>query len=62
MIKEIEKNLGKKAKRNLMPLQMGDVKKTISNIKKIKKHYGFSPKTSINEGIKSFIDWYKSYY
>ena len=31
---EIEKNLGKKAKRNLMPLQMGDVKKTISNIKK----------------------------
>ena len=62
LIKEIEKNLGKKAKRNLMPLQMGDVKKTISNIKKIKKHYGFSPKTSINEGIKSFIDWYKSYY
>ena len=62
LIKEIEKNLGKKAKKNLMPLQMGDVKKTVSNIKKIKKHYGFSPKTSINEGIKSFIDWYKSYY
>lgn len=62
LIKEIEKNLGKKAKRNLMPLQMGDVKKTISNIKKIKKHYGFSPKTSISEGIKSFVDWYKSYY
>ena len=62
LIKEIEKNLGKKAKRNLMPLQMGDLKKIISNIKKIKKHYGFSPKTSINEGIKSFIDWYKSYY
>ncbi len=62
LIKEIEKNIGKKAKRNLMPLQMGDVKKTVSNIKKIKKHYGFSPKTSINEGIKSFIDWYKSYY
>ena len=62
LIKEIEKNLGKKAKRNLMPLQMGDVKKTVSNIKKIKKHYGFSPKTSINEGIKNFVDWYKSYY
>tara|TARA_B100001939_G_scaffold86763_1_gene74336 strand:- start:37178 stop:38158 length:981 start_codon:yes stop_codon:yes gene_type:complete len=62
LIKEIEKNLGKKAKRNLMPLQMGDVKKTVSNIKKIKKHYGFSPKTSISEGIKSFVDWYKSYY
>jgi len=62
LIKEIEKNLGKKAKKNLMPLQMGDVKKTVSNIKKIKKHYGFSPKTSINEGIKNFVDWYKSYY
>ena len=62
LIKEIEKNLGKKAKRNLMPLQMGDVKKTVSNIKKMKKHYGFSPKTSISEGIKSFVDWYKSYY
>ena len=62
LIKEIEKNLGKKAKKNLMPLQMGDVKKTVSNIKKIKKHYGFSPKTSISEGIKSFVDWYKSYY
>ncbi|MFL2731879.1 MAG: NAD-dependent epimerase/dehydratase family protein [Gammaproteobacteria bacterium] len=62
LIKEIEKNLGKKAKKNLMPLQMGDVKKTVSNIRKIEKHYGFSPKTSIKEGIKSFIDWYKSYY
>ena len=62
LIKEIEKNLGKKAKKNLMPLQMGDVKKTVSNIKKMKKHYGFSPKTSINEGIKNFVDWYKSYY
>ena len=62
LIKEIEKNLGTKAKKNLLPLQKGDVEKTASNINKISEHYGFFPKTSLEEGIKNFINWYKNYY
>ena len=62
VIKEIEKNLGLKAKRNLLPLQKGDVKKTISDISKIQKHYGFEPKISIEEGIKNFVYWYRDHY
>ncbi len=62
LIKEIEKNLGLKAKKNLLPFQKGDVKKTISDISKIQTHYGFEPKVNIKQGIKEFIDWYKKYY
>ena len=50
------------AKKNLLPLQKGDVEKTASNINKISNHYGFFPKTSLEEGIKNFINWYKNYY
>jgi len=58
----IEKNLGIKAKKNYLPLQKGDVEKTIADVSKIKKHYGFTPNVDINDGIKSFIDWYRKYY
>jgi UDP-glucuronate 4-epimerase len=61
-IELIEKNLGKKAKKNLLPLQKGDVLKTYANIEALKNYVGFKPTTSIEEGIKKFIDWYKKYY
>jgi UDP-glucuronate 4-epimerase len=60
-INEIEKNLGKKAIRNYLPLQPGDVPNTIADIEKIKK-LGYEPKTNIDIGIKNFITWYKEYY
>jgi len=61
-IKQIEKELGKKAIRNYMPLQKGDVKQTLSNTDLLKKITGYNPKTNYKSGIKKFLDWYKGYY
>ena len=58
----IEKNLKVKAKRNLLPIQPGDVAKTSANIDESKRELNFNPKTSIDEGIPKFIEWYKRYY
>ena len=61
-IKEIEKVLGKKAIRNYMPLQKGDVKQTLSNTSLLKKLTGYNPKTDYKSGIKKFLNWYLNYY
>jgi UDP-glucuronate 4-epimerase len=60
-INEIEKNLGKKAIKELLPLQPGDVPNTVADIEKMRK-LGYEPKTNIDIGIKNFISWYKEYY
>jgi UDP-glucuronate 4-epimerase len=57
----IEKGMGKKAKKNMMPLQPGDVPKTYADIRKAKKLLGYNPKTSIEEGVKKFFVWYRKY-
>jgi len=61
-IKEIEKNVGKKAKMNMLPIQPGDVPKTIADLTHIREKLGYEPTTNIDVGIKNFVDWYKSYY
>ena len=61
-IKEIERILGKKAKRNYMPLQKGDVKQTLSNTNLLKKITNYNPKTNFKTGIRNFLDWYLKYY
>ena len=61
-IKQIEKVLGKKAIRNYMPLQKGDVKQTLSNTNLLKKLTGYNPKTNYKLGIKKFLNWYLNYY
>ena len=61
-IKEIEKVLGKKAKRNYMPLQKGDVKQTLSNTNLLKKITRYNPKTNFKTGIRKFLNWYLNYY
>ena len=58
----IETNLGKKAKIKNLPLQLGDVKKTHSNINFLKKYSLYKPKTNIKKGIYEFVTWYKNYY
>ena len=57
MIETIEEILGKKAQINRLPMQKGDVNKTVSDISKAKKLLGYNPKTSFKEGIKKFIIW-----
>ncbi len=61
-LKEIEKNLGIKGKINLLPLQVGDIYETKSNINNLKKIIRLKKFTSIKKGIKLFIDWYKNYH
>jgi len=58
----IEKELGKKANKNMMPLQKGDMLKTFADITKSKKQLGYNPKVSIEEGIKKTVEWYKEYH
>jgi len=60
-IEEIEKNVGKVAKKKMMPLPPGDVVATVADIKKLRK-LGWKPTTRIKEGIKNFVDWYRIYY
>lgn len=60
-IEVIEKNIGKKAKKKLMPIQPGDVPSTVADIRKLKK-LGWQPKTRIEKGIRNFVNWYKEYY
>lgn len=61
-IEEIENNIGKKAIKNLLPMQAGDVAQNIADIHVLENEYGYSPKTSVKEGVKSFVDWYMDYY
>lgn len=59
MIQIIEKVLGKKAKMNFLPMQLGDVNKTYADITKAKELLGYNPQTSFEEGIRNFVKWYK---
>ena len=61
-IKEIEKEIGKKAIRNYLPLQKGDVRTTLSDSSLLKKITGYNPKTNYKTGIKKFVNWYLNYY
>ena len=61
-IEIVENKLKKQALKNFLPKQKGDVLKTYSNIKELKKATNFVPKTNHKVGISKFIDWYKSYY
>ena len=61
-IEAIEDALGKKAIKNLLPLQPGDVEETFANVDQLQQEVGFKPATSIKDGIQSFVDWYREYY
>ena len=61
-ITEIEKNLGRTAEKNKLPMHPADSKETWSDTSKLYNLTGYNPKTSVVDGVKEFIDWYKSYY
>jgi len=61
-IEVLEEALGKKAKKNLLPMQPGDVPATYADVDDLMRDVGFKPATSIEDGIKRFVDWYRGYY
>lgn len=61
-IHEIEIALNKKAIQNLLPMQPGDVYKTYADVAELEKDFGYKPRTSIQEGIRKYVDWYLKFY
>lgn len=61
-IEQVEKELGKEAKKKMMPMQPGDVKRTWADVASLEHDYGYNPNTPIAEGIAEFVSWFKSYY
>ena len=58
-IEALEKAFGRKAKKNFMNIQPGDVPQTHADVKALEDYIDFKPKTSIEQGIQKFVDWYK---
>ncbi|MFT6285189.1 MAG: UDP-glucuronate 4-epimerase [Arenicella sp.] len=61
-IETLENALGKKAKKELLPLQPGDVPDTYADVEALVADIGYRPETTIQEGIGNFVNWYKEYY
>jgi UDP-glucuronate 4-epimerase len=61
-IEAIEKTIGKIARKNMLPLQMGDVPATWADVADLEKDLGYKPNTSIQDGIDRFIKWYRQFY
>ncbi len=61
-IEAIENALGKKAKKNLLPLQPGDVPDTYADVQALVDDVAYKPSTSIEEGIRRFVEWYLGYF
>jgi UDP-glucuronate 4-epimerase len=62
LISVLEQKLGKSAKKELLPLQAGDVPVTFADIDDLIRDVEFKPQTSIEQGIEKFVNWYKRYY
>lgn len=58
----IEEAVGRKAERRYLPMQPGDMLATYADVDDLIETTGFRPKTSVREGVKAFVDWYRDYY
>lgn len=61
-IELLEQNLGRPAKRELLPMQPGDVRSTFADVLDLERAIGYRPQVSIEEGVARFVDWFKVYY
>ena len=61
-IEVLEQCLGLTAKKNLLPLQPGDVPDTFADVQELIRDTGYKPDTQVKEGVKRFVDWYRDYY
>ena len=58
----LERELGRTAKKQFLPMQPGDVPETFADVRDLEREIGFRPKTSIEEGIRRFVAWYRDYH
>jgi UDP-glucuronate 4-epimerase len=61
-IEVLEDRLGRKAEKNLLPLQDGDVPDTWADTEDLAADVGYQPSTSVEAGVKMFVDWYLEFY
>ncbi|PCE62585.1 NAD-dependent epimerase [Sediminicola luteus] len=61
-IKAIESNFGMVAQKEMLPMQPGDVPRTWADVSDLMRDYGYAPNTTVEEGVKKFVDWYKDYH
>ena len=61
-IKSIENNLELVAKKEMLPMQAGDVHQTWADVSRLQKDYNYKPNTSVDKGVEAFVDWYKAYH
>ena len=61
-ITALEDALGKKAEKNMLPLQPGDVLETSADTQALYEVIGFKPQTSVKDGVKNFVGWYRDFY
>ena len=61
-IEVLENSIKKKAQKNMLPMQQGDVPITYADVDDLMKDVGFKPSTPLEEGIKNFVEWYRKYY
>lgn len=62
LIETLEQCLGKVARKNMLPMQAGDVPATYADVDDLIRDVGFKPATPISEGVARFVEWYRSYY
>ncbi len=62
MIELLEQALGKPAKKTFLPMQAGDVPATYADVQNLIEDVGFKPDTPLEEGIRRFVEWYRTYY
>ncbi len=61
-VKMVEQSCGKKAAKEFLPMQPGDVRSSLADISKAQKMLGYEPKTTIRDGVPRFVEWYREYY
>jgi UDP-glucuronate 4-epimerase len=62
LISTLEECLGKTARKNMLPMQPGDVPATFADVDDLVRDVGFQPSTPISEGVRRFVEWYRGYY
>jgi UDP-glucuronate 4-epimerase len=58
----LERELGRRAIKEMLPMQPGDVTETFADVTELMRDTGFKPRTSIEEGLRDFVAWYRDYY
>ena len=61
-IELLEQAIGQQVEKNMLPMQPGDVPDTYANVDALVNDVGYQPNTSVEDGVKHFVEWYKSYY